>query len=513
MVIVATPPAPEHQVLVEIPISQLARDTKPVETAPQNVFRVTPTEQAEAVSTIQPMMDLEDQGKDPNTVTESATSAPASASTATATSRDTLAMKLKLAAKELKHLQEMVASDIGMEYLLQTAAQKGIDMPASPSLPPSQDPFGEVAAVQQEFPIEGLVLLAGDTTIDSGNKEDRKVSKECLRYDFGHGRCPLRPNSCDGSWSKETHVLSQASMAAYTRDSPKVHALQCGFHWAWLQALSLKKDMSLVSDDMSQPIQLDNGSTLPPYTWPLDNSFPDDDAFGYPTCDLSFIVEGLWEEFPYLRRMEDFPYPQKDKCKAGTSESKPKFGMYYGVPTHKECGLPVSTLGIIQGGLHSEGVHTIYALEVRDCDGTFCWTTTKTCAWCNKAFSNGESAINHMHAYYRIVLVCPLCGKRGSHSYPSMRDHVKKCKDTYHDLLEGSDAETGLYKPCFHKRDTHLLKEGLAPSTPFTYKLEEKRVNTKTIEELILEFHAKAQEKSQLSVMPMHFARGRMHQL
>ena len=100
-----------------------------------------------------------------------------------------------------------------------------------------------------------------------------------------------------------------------------------------------------------------------------------------------------------------------------------------------------------------------------------------------------------MCAYYRIVLVRPLCGKQGSHSYPSMRDHVKKCKDTYHDLLEGSDAETGLYKPCFHKRDTHLLKTGLAPSTPFTYKLEEKRVNTKTIGELILEFHAKAQEE------------------
>ena len=115
-------------------------------------------------------------------------------------------MKLKLSAKELKYPQEMVDTDVGMEHLLQTAALEGIDMPASPSLPPSQEPFSEVAAVQLEFPIEGLVLLAGDTTIYLGNKEDRKVSKECLRYDFGHGRCPLRPNSCDGSWSKETHV-------------------------------------------------------------------------------------------------------------------------------------------------------------------------------------------------------------------------------------------------------------------------------------------------------------------
>ena len=169
--------------------------------------------------------------------------------------------------------------------------------------------------------------------------------------------------------------------------------------------------------------------------------------------------------------------------------------MYYGVPTHQECGLPVSTLGIIQGGLHSEGVCTIYAQEVRDCDGTFCWTNTKTCAWCNKAFSNGESLMNHMCAHYRIVLVCPLCGKRGSYSYPSMRDHVKKCKETYHNLLEGSDAETGLYEPCFYEGDTHLSKEGLAWSTAFTYKLEENRKNSKTVEQLISEFCAKAKEE------------------
>ena len=156
---------------MEIPISQLARDTKPVRTAPQNVFKVTPTEQDEAVSTIQSMMNLEDQGKDSNTVTESVMTIPAPASTATATSRDILAMKLKLSAKELKCFQEMVTTDVEMEHLLQTVAQEGSDMPALPSLPPSQEPFGEVAAVKLELPIEGLVLLAGNTTIDSGDKE------------------------------------------------------------------------------------------------------------------------------------------------------------------------------------------------------------------------------------------------------------------------------------------------------------------------------------------------------
>ena len=64
-------------------------------------------------------------------------------------------------------------------------------------------------------------------------------------------------------------------------------------------SIGSEKDMSLSSDDMSQPIQLENGSTLHPYTWLSDNSFPDDDAFGYPTHDFSFIIEGLWE----LRRM------------------------------------------------------------------------------------------------------------------------------------------------------------------------------------------------------------------
>ena len=172
VMVVVTPPAPDCQALAEIPISQLAKDTKPVGTALRNVFKVTPKKQAEAVSTIQSMMDLEVQCKDPNTVTESMTLAPLSASIAMAMSRDTLAMKLKLSAKELKCLQEMVTSDVGMEHL-QTAAQEDIDLPELPSLPPSKEPFGEVAAVQPESLIEGLVLLTGDMTIDSGDKMER----------------------------------------------------------------------------------------------------------------------------------------------------------------------------------------------------------------------------------------------------------------------------------------------------------------------------------------------------
>ena len=72
---------------------------------------------------------------------------------------------------------------------------------------------------------------------------------------------------------------------------------------------------------------------------------------------------------------------------------------------------------------------------------------------------------------------------------------MKKCKEMYRDLLEHSDAETDLYKPCFCKSDMHLPKKGLAPPTPFTYKLEEGRVNIKTIKQLISEFHTRAEEK------------------
>ena len=45
VVIVVTTPAPECQAMVEIPIPQLAKDTKPVGSAPRNVFKDTPTEQ------------------------------------------------------------------------------------------------------------------------------------------------------------------------------------------------------------------------------------------------------------------------------------------------------------------------------------------------------------------------------------------------------------------------------------------------------------------------------------
>ena len=162
-------------------------------------------------------MDGEDKSKVSTMEVKAAATIPAPVSAATTASKDLLALKLNLSAKELKWFQDMISSEVGMEHLLQAAAQKGVDKP----LPP--DPLGEVTAVHPKFPIDGLVLLAVNMTTDSGDKDDGKVNKECLSYDLD--KFPLKPGSCDGSWSKETHVLSQARMAAYTSDSPTVLAL------------------------------------------------------------------------------------------------------------------------------------------------------------------------------------------------------------------------------------------------------------------------------------------------
>ena len=61
---------------------------------------------------------------------------PAPVSAARMASKGLLALRLNLSAKELKWFQDMIASEVGMEHLLQVAAQEGIDMPAPPSLPP-----------------------------------------------------------------------------------------------------------------------------------------------------------------------------------------------------------------------------------------------------------------------------------------------------------------------------------------------------------------------------------------
>ena len=104
-------------------------------------------------------MDDEDKSKVSATEVKAVATIPAPASAATTASKDLLASKLNLSVKELIQFQDMIASEAGMEHLLQVAAQEGVDMPALPSLPPLPDPLGEITAVQPKFLIDGLVLF------------------------------------------------------------------------------------------------------------------------------------------------------------------------------------------------------------------------------------------------------------------------------------------------------------------------------------------------------------------
>ena len=111
---------------------------------------------------------------------------------------------------------------------------------------------------------------------------------------------------------------------------------------------------------------------LPAFTWPSHSSFLDDDEYGHLSHDMSFIIEVRWKDLLYLRMIDNLPCSQKYKCgstKSGMIEVKPKFGMYYRVLCHKKCGIPVTTLGVIQGGIHAEGVRIIYAQDVKDITG------------------------------------------------------------------------------------------------------------------------------------------------
>ena len=61
-----------------------------------------------------------------------------------------------------------------MEHLRQSAAAAGIKLPSQ------QEVVSEIDILQPEFPIPRLTLVDGNITVNSGNKEDRKVNKESL---------------------------------------------------------------------------------------------------------------------------------------------------------------------------------------------------------------------------------------------------------------------------------------------------------------------------------------------
>ena len=242
MIIVGSTPGCNHPALAEIPVPQCAKGSRLVQIAPHNIFETPLTEQAQAVDTIQTITDNEDHHRTSATVTQVAATVLAPSSAVTATDKESLAGRLRLMAKELRHFQEMIATEVGMGHLLKMAVQEGIEITASPDIPQPSGLQSVPAVIQPKFPVNGLVLMAGNTSLDTGINDDGKVNKECFEYVLGE--FPLKLNTHNGSWLKEPWIQSQTRMAAYTSDSLKVSALQCGFCRAWLQALGLKKDMS-----------------------------------------------------------------------------------------------------------------------------------------------------------------------------------------------------------------------------------------------------------------------------
>ena len=102
--------------------------------------------------------------------------------------------------------------------------------------------------------------------------------------------------------------------------------------------------------------------------------------------------------------------------------------------------------------------------------------------------------MNHMRAHYRIILVCPFCSMRGSHSYSSMRKHMKKCKEMYRISLRAVMQKL-VCTSLASARVTHTYQRRawLHPQTsPINL---EGRVNTKTIKQLISEFHTRAEKE------------------
>ena len=135
VIIVGSTPGCNRPALAEIPVPQCAKGSRPAQIAPCNIFETPLTEQAQAVDTIQTIMDDEDHHRTSATVTQVAATALAQSPAVTATDKESLAGRLRLTAKELKHFQEMIVTEVGMGHQLRTAAQEGMKMPASPNIP------------------------------------------------------------------------------------------------------------------------------------------------------------------------------------------------------------------------------------------------------------------------------------------------------------------------------------------------------------------------------------------
>ena len=204
MIIVGSTPGCDCPALVEIPVPQCAKGSSLAWIAPHNIFETPMTEQAQAVDTIQTIMDDEDRHRTSVTMTQAVATALAPSSAVTATNKELLAGRLRLMAKELKRFQEMIATEVEMGHLLKIATQEGIEMPVSPDIPQPSGLQSVPAAIQPKFPIDGLVLMAGNTSLHTDISDDGKVNKECLEYVLGE--FPLKLNTHDGPWLREPQI-------------------------------------------------------------------------------------------------------------------------------------------------------------------------------------------------------------------------------------------------------------------------------------------------------------------
>ena len=91
LIIVGSPPGCDCPALAEIPMPQHAKGSRPAQIAPHNIFETPLTEQAQAVDTIQIIMDDEDCHRTSATVTQVAATALTPSLTVTATDKESLA--------------------------------------------------------------------------------------------------------------------------------------------------------------------------------------------------------------------------------------------------------------------------------------------------------------------------------------------------------------------------------------------------------------------------------------
>ena len=126
-------------------------------------------------------------------------------------------------------------------------------------------------------------------------------------------------------------------------------------------------------------ILLKDGSTLQGGEWPSTSWYPDTPQR---VCAI-----------------EDFPYPEilelNDPVKLQrSSKIPPKWGIYveYPLPTGRRHNTMATGVSDLMSGPH---------------------TSSRLCPYCNKFHNSQDSLAKHIQFHYKLVLVCPICGRCG----------------------------------------------------------------------------------------------------